>query len=358
MHALVTGGGGFLGRYIVEQLVAQGDRVRSLGRGTYPELEALGVEVQRGDVADRTAVLKACQGIDCVFHVAAIAGIGVDWHPFERINVRGTEHVLQACREHGVQRLVYTSSPSVVFAGKDQCGVDESAPYDFSWMKANAAHYSMSKALAERAVLAANSGELRTCAIRPHLIWGPRDNHLVPRLIERARSGRLRRVGAGDNDIDITYVANAADAHLQAADALVAADSAVAGKAYFISQGKPVNCWHWIDQVLALVNLPPGRKSISRKAATRVGAVCEWLFRMLPRGATTARLSSPKSSRGFMEPPMTRFLAAQLATSHWFDISAARRDFGYEPAVSTSEGMKRLGVWLRSHGNPRSLTGG
>ncbi|NLF32205.1 MAG: NAD-dependent epimerase/dehydratase family protein, partial [Planctomycetes bacterium] len=266
------------------------------------------------------------------------------WRPFEQINVRGTEHVLQACREHGVERLVYTSSPSVVFAGKDQCGVDESVPYDFNWMKANGAHYSMSKALAERSVLAANDANLRTCAIRPHLIWGPRDNHLIPRLIERARLGRLRRVGEGKNEVDITFVANAADAHLQAADALVAADSAVAGKAYFISQGKPVNCWQWIDQVLALVNLPPVRKSISQKAAARAGAVCEWVFRALPKSAT--------SGRGFMEPPMTRLLAAQLGTSHWFDISAARRDFGYEPAVSTSEGMKRLGAWLRSQASP------
>jgi nucleoside-diphosphate-sugar epimerase len=333
MHALVTGGGGFLGRYIVEQLIAQGERVRSLGRGAYPDLEAMGVEVRRGDIADRTTVLKACQGIDCVFHVAALAGIGVDWHPYERVNVRGTEHVLQACREHGVERLVFTSSPSVVFAGKDQCGVDESAPYDFPWMKAHNAHYSMSKARAERAVLAANGHALRTCAIRPHLIWGPRDNHLIPRLIHRARLGRLQRVGDGGNHVDITYVANAADAHLQAADALTSADSPVAGKAYFISQGRSVNCWHWIDEVLRLVNLPPVRKSLSLRTATRAGAICETFCRWL-------RL------RG--EPSMTRFLAAQLATSHWFDISAARRDLGYEPAVSTPEGMKRLGAWLHS----------
>jgi nucleoside-diphosphate-sugar epimerase len=352
MHALVTGGGGFLGRYIVEQLIAQGDRVRSMGRGAYPELEAMGVEVHRGDIADRMAVLKACQGVDCVFHVAALAGIGVDWHPYERVNVRGTEHVLQACREHGVERLVFTSSPSVVFAGKHQCGVDESAPYDFPWMKAHGAHYSMSKALAERAVLAAGGGKLQTCAIRPHLIWGPRDNHLIPRLIRRARSGRLRRVGDGDNHVDITYVANAADAHLQAADALASADSPVAGNAYFISQGHSVNCWHWIDEVLRLVNLPPVRKSLSLRTATRAGAICEMICRWL-------------RIRG--EPPMTRFLAAQLATSHWFDISAARRDFGYEPAISTADGMKRLGVWLRSaekaeHRNvagrtPRSTSG-
>ncbi len=342
MHALVTGGGGFLGRYIVEQLVARGDRIRSFGRGTYSELEAMGVEVLRGDIADRAAVLRACEGVDCVFHVAALAGISVDWRPYERVNVRGTENVLLACREQGVARLVLTSSPSVAFAGRDQCGVNESTPYEFHWMKAHNAHYSMSKALAEQAVLGANANEdnLRTCAIRPHLIWGPRDNHLIPRLIDRARAGRLRRVGDGSNHVDITYVENAADAHLQAADALASTDSPVAGKAYFISQGRSVNCWQWIDEVLALAGLPPVRKSISYSAARRLGAACEWAFRVLPKSATTGR--------GFVEPPMTRFLAAQLAKSHWYDVSAARRDFGYEAAVSTAEGMRRLATWLRA----------
>lgn len=333
MKVLVTGGGGFLGRYIVEHLLARGDRVRSFGRGRYPDLEALGVEVVRGDIADRDAVLRACQGVDVVYHVAALPGIAMKWAPYEQANIRGTEHVIAACREQGVERLVYTSSPSVTFAGVDQCGADEQAPYDFDWMLAHRAHYSRSKAIAEQAVLAANDGRLRTCALRPHLIWGPRDNHLIPRLIDRARKGRLRRVGDGKNRVDTIYVENAAVAHLQAADALLDASSPAAGKAYFLSQNEPVNCWDWIDEILALVDLPPVRKTIARRSAERAGLVLESIYRLLSLSG---------------EPPMTRFLAAQLATSHWFDLSSARRDFGYAPAISTSEGMRRLGAWLRS----------
>lgn len=332
MNVLVTGGGGFLGRVIVEQLLARGERVRSFGRGRYPDLEAMGVEVVRGDIADRDAVVRACDGVDAVIHVAALPGIAVKWAPYELANVLGTEHVLAGCRTHGISRLVYTSSPSITFAGVDQCGVDESTPCDFRWMEANEAHYSRSKAIAEQAVLAANDGGLRTCALRPHLIWGPRDNHLIPRLIARARKGRLRRVGDGTNRVDTIYVDNAAAAHLQALDALASESSPVAGRAYFLSQDDPVNCWAWIDEILALVNLPPVRKAISRRGAERVGGMLEAVYRGLSLSG---------------EPPMSRFLAAQLATSHWFDISAARRDFGYTPAVSTAEGMRRLGEWLR-----------
>lgn len=333
MHVLVTGGGGFLGRVIVEQLIARGDQVRSFGRGRYPDLEAMGVEVFRGDIADGDAVARACGGVDAVIHVAALPGIAVKWAPYERANVVGTEHLLAGCRTHGISRLVYTSSPSVTFAGVDQCGVDETVPYDFAWMKANGAHYSRSKALAEQAVLAANGGGLRTCALRPHLIWGPRDNHLIPRLIDRARRGRLRRVGDGTNRVDTIYVDNAATAHLQALDALSLESCPVAGRAYFLSQDDPVNCWGWIDEILALVELPPVRKSISRRAAERAGSILEMAYRALSLSG---------------EPPMSRFLAAQLATSHWFDVSAARRDLGYTPAISTAAGMERLGAWLRS----------
>jgi nucleoside-diphosphate-sugar epimerase len=333
MHCLVTGGGGFLGRYIVEQLVARGDRVRSFGRGDYPELTALGVEVRRGDVADRRAVDDACDGVDCVFHVAARPGIGIDWRPYEAVNYLGTKYVIDACRKARVSRLVYTSSPSVVFAGRDQHGVVERVDYDVAWMTSHGAHYSRSKALAEQAVLAASDGALRTCALRPHLIWGPRDAHLIPRLIERARRGRLRRVGDGSNLVDICYVENAAAAHLQAAEALSEPSSPVAGRAYFVSQGEPVNCWQWIDEVLALAALRPVAKSVSFGAAWRVGAACEWAYRLLGLSR---------------EPPMTRFLAAQLATSHWFDISAARRDFGYCPETTTGEGLARLAQWMRA----------
>src|SRR5687767_2443982 len=157
MHALVTGGGGFLGGYIVEALLARGDRVRSFGRGDYPGLAAQGVEVMRGDIRDNAALASACAGMDCVFHAAALAGIGMDAEAYRTANLVGTELLLANCRRHGVSRFIYTSSPSVVFAGVDQCGVDETAPYDFGWMRANRAYYSETKACAEQAVLAANS---------------------------------------------------------------------------------------------------------------------------------------------------------------------------------------------------------
>ena len=245
--------------------------------------------------------------MDVVFHTAAVADIWGPWEHFYSINVQGTLNILQACQAAGVRKLVFTSSPSVTFDGTDQCGVDETAPYPQRWL----CHYPHTKALAEQAVLAANGRQgTLTCALRPHLIWGPRDGHLVPRLIDRARRGRLRQVGDGKNLVDMIYVENAAQAHLQAADALEA-HSPVAGRAYFISQGEPVRCWDWIDAVLALSGLPPVRRRISATAARRVGGALETIFRLL---------------RIEREPIMTRFLAAQLATSHYFsDRTCAMR---------------------------------
>jgi nucleoside-diphosphate-sugar epimerase len=327
LHSLVTGAGGFLGRYIVEQLVARGERVRTLSRGRYAELDALGVETIQGDIQDAAAVERACEGIEVVYHVAAVAGIWGAWRHYHSINTLGTAKVVAACRKCRVSRLVYTSSPSVTFAGRDQRGVDESVPYPAKWL----AHYPHSKALAEQLILAANTSELLTCSLRPHLIWGPRDQHLIPRLIERARRGQLRQVGDGTNRVDAVYVENAAAAHLQAADAL-RPGSPVAGRAYFITNGEPVNCWQWINEILALAGLPPVKRRISRQAAWVAGAMLEGVWTVLGRTD---------------EPRMTRFLAAQLATSHYFDISAARRDFGYQPRVNMAEGMRRLEEWLK-----------
>jgi nucleoside-diphosphate-sugar epimerase len=322
-RVLVTGAGGFLGLYLVEALVRRGDRVRALCRGQYAELDALDVQTVRADVQDREAVIDACQQIDVVYHAAAVAGIGGPWRHYYGINTLGTRHVVEGCLRHGVGRLVYSSSPSVTFDGRDQCGVDESVPYPTRWL----AHYPHSKALAEQHVLSVNGqGGLLTCSLRPHLIWGPRDRHLIPRLLDRARRGRLRRVGEGKNLIDTIYVENAATAHLQAADALKPG-SPVAGRAYFLSQGEPVNCWQWIDDLLAVAGLPPVRKSISLPAAWLAGAILETVYRVLNLPG---------------EPPMTRFLAAQLATSHYFDLTRARQDFGYQPAISLQEGMRRL----------------
>ncbi len=323
MNALVTGASGFLGLYVVEELVARGDRVRAVCRRTNPRLAALGVELVQADLRDRTAVAAACHGIDVAFHVGGIAGMGGPWSRYHDTNVRGTRNVIEGCLAHDVTRLVYTSSPSVTFNGTSQEGVDESTPYPKRWL----CNYARSKALAERDVLTSNGRNgLATCALRPHLMWGPRDRHLIPGILRRARRGCLRRIGDGTNRIDTLYVENAASAHLLAADAL-RSGSPVAGRAYFLSQGEPVNCWEWIDQVLALASLPPSRKSMSLRTAWAVGAACEtayWLLRL----------------QG--EPPMSRFLAAQLARSHYFDISRARTDFGYEPKISTAEGMRRL----------------
>lgn len=325
MKALVTGAGGFLGEYIAEQLIARGDQVRGMGRGRYPRLEALGVEWIQGDIRDEQAVARACAGIDVVFHVAAIAGIWGAWESFYGINTVGTRNVLNGCLAHRVPKLVYTSSPSVTFAGVDQVNVDETAPYPSRWL----CHYPATKAIAEREVLAANGQHgLATCSLRPHLIWGPRDQHLIPRLIERARAGQLRRVGNGQNLIDAVYVENAATAHLLAADRLTLG-SPVAGSAYFITNGEPVNCWNWINEILALASLPPVTKSISLRQAWIAGAVLEGLWTVLRRTS---------------EPRMTRFLAAQLATSHYFNLGRARADLGYEPAISMAEGMRRLGA--------------
>jgi len=327
MNALVTGGGGFLGSAIVRRLVARGDCVHSLARGHYPELDALHVLQHPGDVADADAVKQAASGCDFIFHVAAKAGIWGRYDDYYRANVVGTRNALDVCRQLGIRRLVYTSSPSVVFNGKDMEGVNESAPYATHFD----AFYPQTKAEAERLVLASNSPELATVALRPHLIWGPGDNHLIPRIIARARSGRLRRIGSQPKKIDTIYIDNAADAHLLAADRL-RPDSPIAGKAYFLSQGEPVVLWDFVNRILQAAGVAPVTRSVPASLAYSAGWFLEMAYRVL-------RIES--------EPPMTRFLARELATAHWFDITAARRDLGYEPRVSIEEGLRRLGEWLR-----------
>lgn len=323
MNALVTGGGGFLGRYVVEQLRERGDAVRVLARSAYPELTAAGVELVRGDVRRAEDVAAACAGVDAVFHVAAVPGVWGPWKHYYETNTVGTRNVLAACQACGVGRLVYTSSPSVVYDGRAHLDADESLPYPASYL----CHYPHTKAIAERDVLAASgAGGMLTTALRPHLIWGPRDNHLIPRLIARAKSGRLRRVGDGTNVVSVSYVENAAAAHLQACDALQPG-SPVAGSAYFINEPQPLRLWEWIDQLLELAGLPRVQQQISAGAARRVGGVLEGVWSLL-------RLPG--------EPPMTRFLASQLAQSHTYSIARAVRDFGYQPRVSFEEGMRRL----------------
>jgi nucleoside-diphosphate-sugar epimerase len=293
-----------------------------LARGHYQELDALGVTQHRGDIADAEAVMGAAAGCDVVFHVAAKAGIWGAYDDYYRANVIGTRNMLEACKRRGIRRLVYTSSPSVVFNGRDMEGVNESAPYPDHFE----ANYPKTKAEAERLVLAANGPELATVALRPHLIWGPGDNHLIPRIVARGRSGRLRRIGSASKKIDTIYIDNAADAHLLAADRLEPG-SPVAGKAYFLSQGEPVPTWEFVNRILQAAGVAPVTRSVPLWAAYAAGWFLETWYGMF-------RIRS--------EPPLTRFLVQELATAHWFDISAARRDLGYEPKVSIDEGLRRL----------------
>jgi 2-alkyl-3-oxoalkanoate reductase len=196
------------------------------------------------------------------------------------------------------------------------------------------APYPKTKAMAERLVLAADSPRLATVSLRPHLIWGPGDNHLVPRIIAKAKAGRLRRIGSRPCLVDTVYVDNAAQAHLLAADRL-ATGGGIAGRSYFISNGEPLPLWEMVNRILAAAGMPPVSRSIPAGAALAAGALCEAVW-------STLRLPG--------EPPMTRFVAREMATAHWFDISAAISDLGYKPEISIDEGLKRLGNWL-SGGN-------
>ena len=330
MRALVTGGAGFLGRAIVERLLDRGHEVRSFSRAAHPELEALGVDTQRGDVGDAEAVYQAAADRDVVFHVAARVGGWGARSAYRRTNVLGTAHVIEACRRQRVPKLVFTSTPSVVHTGDDIEGGDETLPYATRFDAA----YPETKAEAERLVLAANDADLATIALRPHLVWGPGDNQLVPRLLERARAGRLWLVGSGDRLVDATYIDNAAEAHLLAAERL-APSAACAGRAYFIAQDEPAPARELINGVLAAADLPPVTRGVPARLAWLAGAAAELVYLLLRRED---------------EPPLTRFAAAQLATAHWYDLGAARRDLGYAPVISTAEGLRRLRVHLLEQG--------
>jgi nucleoside-diphosphate-sugar epimerase len=325
--ALVTGGGGFLGGAIVRLLQLRGEDVRSFSRSVYAELETLGVEQIQGDISDQHAVEQAVKGMDLVFHVAAKPGIWGDYSEYYQTNVIGTGNVISACLKHRVARLVYTSSPSVVFNGTDMEGIDESAPYPARFH----AHYPETKALAEQMVVKSAGDGLASIILRPHLIWGPRDKHFVPRIIERAK--RLVKVGDGRNLVDTIYIDNAAEAHLMAADRLES-NPELSGKIYFISQDKPMPAWDIINGILKAAGLEPIRRSIPHKMAWVIGAMLECVYK-------TFKLKG--------EPQMTRFLADELATAHWFDISAAKKDLGYVPRVSTEEGLRRLEHWLKQN---------
>ena len=326
MNILVTGGGGFLGQALCRGLVERGHAVTSFNRGRYPALDALGVRQLQGDLADRADVIAATQGVDAIFHNAAKAGAWGSHVSYHRANVIGTDNVIAACRLHGIGRLVYTSTPSVTHRATHpvEGGTADTVPYGEHFK----AHYASTKTIAEKAVLAANDATLATIALRPRLIWGPGDAQLLPRLVQRARAGRLRLVGNGDNLIDTTYIDNAAQAHFDAFEHL-APDAACAGRAYFISNGEPKPAREILNALLAAAGAPPVTKTLSFPVAYAIGAACEAAWTVLPLKG---------------EPPLTRFLAEQLSTTHWYDMAPATRDFGYVPRVSIEEGLARLAM--------------
>ena len=329
MRVLVTGGGGFLGAAICHMLRDKGQEVTSFSRGGHPELVRSGVGTISGDIGDLRTVVDAVRGMDAVIHTAARVGFWGPYHEFHRTNVEGTENVIEACRRNGVRYLVFTSSPSVVFDGNDMEGADESAPYPAE----HGSHYNRTKAASERMVLSANGHGIWTIALRPHLIWGPGDDRLLPRLVQGARAGRLKRLGDGKNVVDMVYIENAAEAHILALNALKE-NPQCRGRAYFITNGEPVNAWEAIDDFLALAGAPPIKGSIPKWTAMAGAGTLELIHFLLRRKG---------------EPMVTRFLVEEMTSSHWFDISSARRDLGYGPMISTAEGMRRYRKYLKDH---------
>ncbi|MDZ4772069.1 MAG: NAD-dependent epimerase/dehydratase family protein [Planctomycetota bacterium] len=328
MRAFVTGGGGFVGRRIVELLRERGDEVVSYARGDYPDLARLGVRVERGDVADEAALARAMRGSDVVFHVAAKAAVWGKASEYEHTNVIGTRAVIAATRAVGIARLVFTSSPSVCFDGRDHVNASNDLPLAKRFL----CDYPRTKAEAETLVLAANDSRLATCALRPHLVFGPNDPHLLPRLIDRARRGKLAIVGDGTNRVSLTYVDNAAWAHIDAADRL-RQGAAHAGRAYFIAQEESVALWPWIEALLHELSISGPKRRLSTRTAYAVGAACEALWRL---------------TRRVQEPPLTRFVALQLSTTHTYDVEPARCDFGYRERIALNEATRRSIAWLEN----------
>ena len=330
-NVMVTGGGGFLGKAIVKKLLKKNYNVSSFSRNFYPELEKMGIRQIQGDITDKLAVLRAFTKIDTVFHVAAKAGIWGTFEIFYKVNVAGTENVISACFENSVQQLIYTSSPSVVFDEKDKENIDETAPYSKNYM----ASYPETKAMAEKSVRVAARNGLNTIIIRPHAIWGPGDNHLMPILIKRAN--KLKIIGHKKYLMDTIYVDNAADAHLLASQKLLEKPE-LSGNIYFVSQDKPVPIWEMVNALLNAADLPPVKGHVSEITAYIMASIFEFCY----------KLFNIKN-----DPPLTKMAVVELSTHHWFNISKAKKDLGYYPKISTKEGLKRLKQWFSSNGDKR-----
>lgn len=332
---LVTGGGGFLGRAVCRLLIKEKCNVRSIGRNSYPEIEALGVKCYKGDIRLKEDLEKAARGCFAIIHIAAFPGIWGKYKDYYSINYMGTQNVVALCKKLGIENLVYTSTPSVIY---NQGGIKGKKESELSYPKNFQCHYAKTKAMAEELVIQSagcsveNNGVLKTVSLRPHLIWGPGDKNLIPRLLERGRKKKLKIVGNGQNKVDVVYIDNAALAHITALNKLVSDPNAINGKAYFITQQKPVIMWDFLNEILQKSGIQTVNKKVSYKVAYSAG----WILELLHG------LFFPEK-----EPVMTRFLAEQFAKDHYFNPQAAREELGYIPDVSTAQGVGKLIAWIK-----------
>jgi nucleoside-diphosphate-sugar epimerase len=321
LKILVTGGGGFLGSAICRLLAARRHEIFAFQRSPADFSPVPNIHSRPGDITDLSDLLAASRDCDAVIHTAGKAGVWGDPEEYRRINVDGSRNVVEACRRNGVPWLVHTSSPSVVHGGGDISGGDESLPLSTHF----SAPYPATKAAAETLVLAADSPELKVTALRPHLIWGPGDPHILPRLIQKTRGGTLALPGP-DKLVDTIFVENAALAHVLALEELAGA-ARCAGKPYFVTNNTPMPQGEIISKLLAAAGMVVRIRAVPVGLALAAGTLCESAWKLL-------RIRS--------EPPVTRFSVEQLATAHWFDTRAAERDFGYTPAVTIADGLARL----------------
>ncbi|MFA7478944.1 MAG: NAD-dependent epimerase/dehydratase family protein [Vulcanimicrobiota bacterium] len=311
LRILVTGGQGFLGGNLVRALVALGfEQVAATVRREAPELSQLGVEVVGADLTVAEQAIAATRNRDFIFHTAARAGVWGDYQSYHAINVEATRNLLTGASQHGARYFVHTSSPSVTFQGVSAELKTETEPYGRRPLNP----YCATKIEAERLVFEKDWG-FKVMALRPHLIYGPGDPHLLPRVYEAARRGRLVRVGNGLNQVDVTHIVDAVGSQL---GALAHRErDEMWGEAYFISSGVPVRLWAWIAHLLQWRGLPPVKRCLPVSLAYGLGALLEILYRLKKTG----------------EPPLTRFSALQLGLSHTFSIEKARRRMGYAPRV-------------------------
>ncbi len=322
MRVLVTGATSLLARRTAEMLLARGDEVVCMQR----HASALDTVQMLGDVRDADVVARAVAGCDAVIHAAAKVGVVGGWHEYRSINVDGTVNVIAAARAAGASRFVHVSTPSVAHAGHAIVGEGASPPV----IGRRGAWYAESKALAEQRALAASDDSLAVVAIRPHLVWGPGDTQLVGRIIERARAGRLALVGDGAALIDTTYIDNAASALVATLDA-IGQGAHCAGRAYVIANGEPRPIRELLVGICRAAGIDIEPRTVPRRLALSAGSIIERVWQL--RRATT-------------EPPITRFLAEQLGTAHWFDPRPARDDLGWAPTITIDEGLALLAASL------------